>query len=668
LTDDFAELADLFIPGRPERPSNSPFGELQGLSAPEKFDLALSFLAEIGVTGIKQSGDELIFSCPLPNAHAHGDRNPSAAINAKKLLFNCLAAETLVKTYEGEFPIKDLVGSSPLVLDGDGKWTKASIRSYGMQSLMKVTLSRNGVKRVIYVTPGHRWLVRPPGHVKVKDFREVITRDLKPKMRIPSVWPMTRTGRVFLSPLGVMRGFVYGDGSVTTHGAQVNFCGAKDTALEPYFSRFEILDYGDIRKIATGVPRSWKLELPSLGDGPSFLYGWLAGYFAADGCVSDDGIVTLACARKQVLEFVVTLCDRLGIATYGIGEQERFGYGTERSSIYQLSFRSSCLDPKFFLIPRHRERFEEALRIRKYDRTHWWVSSVEETDRFEEVFCAEVPTTHSFVLAGNVLTGNCLGCHGKGTILWLHAVCKDGTIGEARQWVEKHADLADDPDRLLRQIDEMFRGTTRQQLMIPRYPLTSLTPWRFVHPYLLVRGVTVDTIKTFNVGWNPDRNRIVVPLMWKDDLVGWITRRVDDSDGSPKYMNSPDAPRESIIYHYQSSGDAVVVESPLSVLVRYPDCPRIEATLGSEVTDAQLRLLSRHNSVVLAFDPDDAGYKATRRVGDFLLDHCPVRVIQNPWNVDVGDLSPNDFGKVLSNSVPYALWHPPSMPQPYKKG
>jgi len=33
----------------------------------------------------------------------------------------------------------------------------------------------------------------------------------------------------------------------------------------------------------------FKDELPSLEENPSYLYGWLRGYFAADGCVADDG-------------------------------------------------------------------------------------------------------------------------------------------------------------------------------------------------------------------------------------------------------------------------------------------------------------------------------------------------------------------------------------------
>src|SRR5690606_21558310 len=40
-------------------------------------------------------------------------------------------------------------------------------------------------------------------------------------------------------------------------------------------------------------------------------------------------------------------------------------------------------------------------------RYNWRIVSVEETDLVEEVFCATVDGTHSFVLEDNILTGNC---------------------------------------------------------------------------------------------------------------------------------------------------------------------------------------------------------------------------------------------------------------------
>jgi len=46
--------------------------------------------------------------------------------------------------------------------------------------------------------------------------------------------------------------------------------------------------YGELSRI-TGLPLSWKLERLALDSTPDLLYGWLAGYFAADGDVDKSG-------------------------------------------------------------------------------------------------------------------------------------------------------------------------------------------------------------------------------------------------------------------------------------------------------------------------------------------------------------------------------------------
>jgi RNA-splicing ligase RtcB len=63
------------------------------------------------------------------------------------------------------------------------------------------------------------------------------------------------------------------------------------------------------------------------------------------------------------------------------------------------------LDPAFFLLPSHRERYVGGRRAA--ERRGWNVVSVRATGETTEVFCAVVAGTHSFVLDDNILTGNC---------------------------------------------------------------------------------------------------------------------------------------------------------------------------------------------------------------------------------------------------------------------
>jgi endogenous inhibitor of DNA gyrase (YacG/DUF329 family) len=157
-------------------------------------------------------------------------------------------------------------------------------------------------------------------------------------------------------------------------------------------------------------------NLPSLEESTSYLYGWIAGYFAADGTVSKQGQAILHSASRENLEFVQLLGMRLGIATYDIIGRERQGYGDEPTTLYSMQFVGSTLRSNFFLTKTHRERFDEAQSKDTFDRIGWTVVSVEKTDRFEEVFCAVVPGPESFVLDGLILTKNCPLC-GSGQVV-----------------------------------------------------------------------------------------------------------------------------------------------------------------------------------------------------------------------------------------------------------
>jgi hypothetical protein len=162
--------------------------------------------------------------------------------------------------------------------------------------------------------------------------------------------------------------------------------------------------YAD-RKRIHGLPLEWKVQRPPLDSPPSVLYGWLAGYFAADGDVGKTGRPTLASANRDNLEFVRLAAQEVGIGTFGIRKRMRLGRGKEVSAIYLLGLMRGDLDADFFLIPAHRARF--AADRGAAERRGWNVVSVRATGQVEEVYCAVVNGTHSFALEDNILTGNC---------------------------------------------------------------------------------------------------------------------------------------------------------------------------------------------------------------------------------------------------------------------
>ena len=276
----------------------------------------------------------------------------------------CLAGETRVVTSSGVCEIAALAGGYHELLAGDGGWIKAEVRSFGRQRLMRLTLTRNGVEKVIHATPDHRWFVRPD-----RDGRRLVettTDSLRPGQKLHSVFPRLIAGDTRPSPFGIAHGIVCGDGPIpgrTAGGrrtATIVSGGSKNRELLRYFPGSAVRRVRNLDAVRVcDLPTFFK-DRPSLEEAPSYLLGWLAAYFAADGCANKRGGAVL-----------------------------------------------SSLRPEFLLLEHHRSRFQAAKRSRT-GRAAWTVVSVELTDRVDEVYCAVVPTTGSFVLEDNILTGNCL--------------------------------------------------------------------------------------------------------------------------------------------------------------------------------------------------------------------------------------------------------------------
>jgi peptidoglycan hydrolase-like protein with peptidoglycan-binding domain len=212
------------------------------------------------------------------------------------------------------------------------------------------------------------------------------------------------------SSVGIAAGLVYGDGTLDQQGARVALCGAKNEALLDHFPteqvrhRYHYDTHAEAHTIVTGLPRSWKNCAPH-DEGPAHTYGWLAGYFAADGRVGENGQCELNSADEWRLEEARRVALSLGITTSPITSIKReTNYSGEVSTLYSLRIDPRSLDSSFFLIPEHRERWNGEMRKAPPD---WSVVSVTETDRVEEVFCAVVPDVESFAIEDFILTGNC---------------------------------------------------------------------------------------------------------------------------------------------------------------------------------------------------------------------------------------------------------------------
>jgi hypothetical protein len=286
------------------------------------------------------------------------------------------------------------------------------------------------------------------------------------------------------------------------------------------------------------------------------------------------------------------------------------------------------------------------------------------------------------------LTFNCLGCGSAGGLLWFIAACRGEESGEAREWLNSRTGLGGtvmDLQVLLDMLDAIYTGESDEHAPIPTYSSSVLDPWTkwaAFHPYLTDgmpefgisgRGIPEETLRHFRIGYAEEyfdkTERIIIPAFWRDTLVGWQARHILSGDYSDKYRNSPEFPREQIVFNEPPTArggtSPVVVESPMSVLRHHAHQSTMTATFGAKLSDIQLRI-QRYPELTLWFDNDDAGWKATQVIGEANSRYQQVWVVPSPYAADPADLPDDVVESLIEGRIPYPIWKPPMELTPWK--
>src|SRR5579862_4465306 len=128
------------------------------------------------------------------------------------------------------------------------------------------------------------------------------------------------------------------------------------------------------------------------------------------------------------------------------------------------------------------------------------------------------------------------------------------------------------------------------------------------------------------------RGRLMFPIHNESGKVIAFGARAMRADEQPKYLNSPETPiyrKTSTLYNLNRARDAmrkanraVLVEGYMDVIGVYAaGIKEVVASCGTALTNTQVRALHRHaDTVVVNFDPDDAGANAAERAIQLLLD------------------------------------------------
>jgi len=292
--------------------------------------------------------------------------------------------------------------------------------------------------------------------------------------------------------------------------------------------------------------------------------------------------------------------------------------------------------------------------------------------------------TPSFIVSPDKQIYHCFGCGAGGNVFSFLMKHENLQFPEVIEMLAKKAGVV---------LPHMAgRKTEEDSFSIQLYKINELASQFFgsclanngqAREYLASRGIGDETIKKFKIGYAPNqwegllnffkqksitgailekaglaisnekgghydrfRNRVIFPIIdLKDRVLGFGARVLDSS--LPKYINSP----ETVIYSkgrnlyglnlskedIKKHKHALVVEGYLDFIIPYQaGINNIIATLGTALTIDQIKLLKRFaNTVVMVYDPDEAGEAASLRNLDlFISEDVNVYIAELPSGLD----------------------------------
>lgn len=305
-------------------------------------------------------------------------------------LQNCVSGDTLVHTAKGIVPIRELEGDHVILTKG-GILRKATFKSFGVQELYEVVLASG---HVIRATADHEWLIYGKG-------KRVRTRDLRPGDLLPVVPDAKRpkrTGEHFRE--GARRAVVFARGITVDDGDtyEVQLLG-EEQELTKLFKGWPVdIEINSAYTRVSNIPgfvESMALPEAKL----NYWHGFIAGLIAITPQKKPHEIIVQH-KDKAVLEAIREKAIEIGILPEALSQSVEGGKWT-------LSFAPSTVLQEERLNPDHVDIQFATQGIPGRDKGYVPVAEVRRPGIEEEVFCCTEMDTHTMVIAGGILTGQC---------------------------------------------------------------------------------------------------------------------------------------------------------------------------------------------------------------------------------------------------------------------
>ena len=261
----------------------------------------------------------------------------------------------------------------------------------------------------------------------------------------------------------------------------------------------------------------------------------------------------------------------------------------------------------------------------------------------------------SFGVNGEIDKCHCFSCSWSGTIeemiSELYGYQDEGKFG--KRWLIKRFNTIEIESRP--NILENFEGRKNgNSVSLSRNSITycnnksgennkfiteeELDKYRYIHPYLYERGLTDEIIERFDIGYDKTRDEITFPVA---DLHGTV-RFIASRSVKNKFFRLPKGEDKPIYQGYRfvtgKYRTAYITESFLNCLTCWKYNKPAMATIGTG-NQKQYEILNKLpvREYILAFDPDEAGRKATERFRKNVHGKI-IKELVYPDNRDINDL------------------------------
>lgn len=264
---------------------------------------------------------------------------------------------------------------------------------------------------------------------------------------------------------------------------------------------------------------------------------------------------------------------------------------------------------------------------------------------------------------------NCLSCKFGGTFLYtVSKIAKERGLDYSK--LTNHIALLEgqDPESLLKQVPPYFGfDVPPGDIIIDEEEIVSMMG--LAHPYILRRGISVDTLRVWEGGYDARMKRAIFPVRnLAGQLVGAVGRTVNNH--RVRYFNYFDFKKSQFLFgeHLAKGGSLIVVEGLLDTVAVWQALQKENALgefsvvglLGSEPSPKQIekiKLLA--NEVILFLDNDQAGYTGTRELIKFLSKSVLLTAIKYPSEevADPDDATRQGYSiSQLARDAPLALF------------